>query len=113
MFFVKKNKNVFFLLGLCLFTPGLHAVLSNEARSKGFIYLDEVDPTIRISSRYASSENFVGAPVDGYTIQDHIVLTKMAANALKQAQAAVKKDGYSLVVYDAYRPQAAVDHFMR
>jgi D-alanyl-D-alanine dipeptidase len=113
MFFVKKNKNVFFLLGLCLFTTGLHAILSNEARSKGFIYLDEVDPTIRISPRYASSENFVGTSVDGYTIQDHIVLTKVAADALKQVQDAVKKDGYSLVVYDAYRPQRAVDHFMR
>jgi D-alanyl-D-alanine dipeptidase len=113
MFFVKKIKNVFFLLGLCLFTTGLHAALSNEARSKGFVYLDEVDPTIIISPRYASSENFVGAPVDGYTIQDHIVLTKVAAEALKQVQTAVKKDGYSLVVYDAYRPQRAVDHFMR
>lgn len=113
MYCVKKFQNIFFLVGFCLFTTGLHAVLSNEARSKGFVYLDEVDPTIRISPRYASSENFVGAPVDGYTIQARIVLTKIAAQALKRVQEAVKKDDYCLVVYDAYRPQRAVDHFMR
>jgi len=113
MCFVKKFQNIFFLVVIGLVFSGLHAVLSDEARSKGFVYLDEVNPTIRISPRYASSENFVGIPIDGYTIQDHIVLTQQVAEALKCVQADVKKDGYCLVVYDAYRPQCAVDHFMR
>ena len=40
-------------------------------------------------------------------------MTNQAAQALKKVQEAVSKDGYELVVYDAYRPQRAVNHFMR
>ena len=86
--------------------------LSEETPSKGFVYLHEIDPTILVSLRYQSNENFVGKPVDGYK-KPVVIMTKQAAKALKQAQAAVKKDGYCLVVYDAYRPQKAVDHFVR
>jgi len=86
--------------------------MSKEARDKGFVYLSEVDPTIIISPRYSTTENFVGNIVYGYT-QPVIMLTKQAAEALKQVQQEVTKDGYSLVVYDAYRPQRAVNHFMR
>jgi D-alanyl-D-alanine dipeptidase len=38
-----------------------------------------------------------------------LVLTKEAANALAAAQAYFRKNGYSIVIYDAYRPQATVD----
>lgn len=86
--------------------------ISDEARSKGFVYLHEVDPTIIASVRYATHENFVGKPVDGYKAPV-VIMTKQAAQALKKVQEAVKKDGYCLVVYDAYRPQQAVNHFMR
>lgn len=86
--------------------------MEEVGRAKGFVYLNEIDPTILVSLRYITSNNFVGAPVDGYK-KPHLVLTKQAAEALKKVQAEVKKDGYSLVVYDAYRPQQAVDHFVR
>ena len=86
--------------------------LSEEARSKGFVYLSEVDHTIRISPRYYTSENFVGCQVDGYK-KPVIIMTESAAKALSQVQQEVIKDGYCLVVYDAYRPQKAVNHFMR
>lgn len=109
----KNRVAIFLLLSSCFLITALNAELSKEARSKGFVYLDEVDSTILISPRYATSENFVGAPVDGYTRKDRIVLTKVAAEALKKVQAALASNGYSLVVYDAYRPQRAVDHFMR
>ncbi|KKQ33024.1 MAG: D-alanyl-D-alanine dipeptidase [candidate division TM6 bacterium GW2011_GWF2_37_49] len=85
--------------------------MSQEARDKGFVYLSEIDPTIIISPRYSTTENFVGKIVDGYK-QPVIILTKQAAEALKQVQQEVVKDGYNLVVYDAYRPQRAVNHFM-
>ena len=95
---------------LASFTIGI--CLSPEAREKGFVYLHEIDPTIQVSMRYATHENFVGKPVDGY--KKHVlILTQQAAHALKAVQEAVKKDGYSLVIYDAYRPQDAVNHFMR
>lgn len=85
--------------------------LSEQARSLGFVYLHEIDPTILTSVRYASSENFTGKPVTGYK-KPVIILTKQAAEALKKVQAAIKKDGYGLVVYDGYRPQISVDHFV-
>ncbi len=86
--------------------------LSDSAREKGFVYLHEIDPTILVSLRYLTHENFVGKPVDGY-LQPVVIMTVQAAQALKKVQEEVKKDGYCLVVYDAYRPQQAVSHFVR
>lgn len=86
--------------------------LSEYARSMDFVELSEIDPTILVSLRYITSENFLGTPVDGYR-KTCVVLTRAAAEALKAVQEELKKDGYCLVVYDAYRPQQAVDHFVR
>jgi D-alanyl-D-alanine dipeptidase len=86
--------------------------MSEEARGRNFVYLHEIDPTILVSLRYHSDENFVGKPVDGYK-KSVVILTRQAAEALKKVHDTVKKDGYRLVVYDAYRPQQAVNHFMR
>jgi len=96
---------------ILVYIPSAYA-LTDEARAKGFVYLHEVDPTIRTSVRYHSSENFVGGPINGYN-KPVIILTRQAAEALKKVQASIKKDGYSLVVYDAYRPQQAVDNFIQ
>lgn len=79
---------------------------------KGFVYLDSIDPTIQVSLRYAGENNFVGAPVDGYN-SERVIITQPIAEKLKQIQAELVQEGYSLVVYDAYRPQMAVDHFYR
>ena len=87
--------------------------LTGEARSKGFVYLDEVDSTIQVSMRYASTENFMGRVVRGYEHNgNRAIMTRQTAEALAEVQADVKKDGYSLEVYDAYRPQDAVNDFI-
>lgn len=86
--------------------------LTPEARKKGFVYLHEIDPTILGCVRYGTTENFIGTCVDGYK-KPVIIMTRNAAEALKKVQADVVNDGYSLVIYDAYRPQRAVNHFMR
>jgi zinc D-Ala-D-Ala dipeptidase len=78
----------------------------------GFVALDDVDPTIRQDIRYRSSHNFVGQRIDGYR-EPLCILTRPAARALKRAQARLRPHGYSLKVYDCYRPQRAVDHFVR
>jgi len=83
-----------------------------ESLLKGFVYLHDIDPTIQVSLRYAGEHNFVGVPVDGYN-SEKVIITEPIAKKLKQIQAELKQDGYSLVVYDAYRPQMAVDHFFR
>lgn len=77
----------------------------------GFVYLDEIDSTIRQSLRYYGDKNFIGHSVDGY-LSSRVILTRKAAEALSKAQALLKKDGYSFVIYDAYRPQTAVNSFM-
>lgn len=109
-----KIKKVIFLFSVYSLTAMHNChTLSDAARKKGFVFLHEVDPTILTSLRYATNENFVGTPIDGYKRADVVVLTKQAAKALKKVQCDVKNDGYSLVVYDAYRPQKAVNHFIR
>lgn len=98
-------------LTLLLFMVSYCQALPDLAQKKGFVYLQEVDPTIKISPRYCSQENFLGKIVTGYK-KPIVVLTKQAAQALKEVQKEVKKDGYCLVVYDGYRPQKAVNSFM-
>ncbi|SDJ85619.1 M15 family metallopeptidase [Streptomyces indicus] len=77
-----------------------------------FVALDRVDPTILHEMRYTTAHNFVGERIDGYR-QPVCILTKPAALALHKAQRKLLRQGYSLKVYDCYRPQRAVDHFVR
>ena len=74
-----------------------------------FVALDEVDPTILQDIRYATAYNFVGRRIDGYR-EPECIVTRRAARALERAQAAL--EGYTLKVYDCYRPQRAVDDFV-
>jgi D-alanyl-D-alanine dipeptidase len=99
------------LIICCVFIQFCHAI-PEEFRRKGFVYLHEIDPSILVSLRYCTNENFVGKPVDGYK-KSVVIITQQTALALKKVQEDLKKDGYCLVVYDAYRPQQAVNHFMR
>ena len=78
----------------------------------GFVRLGEAIPDIVLDVRYHGSDNFVGAPVDGYEAPEAI-LTRPAADALRRVQAALRARGFGLKVFDAYRPQSAVDHFVR
>lgn len=82
------------------------------AMPEAFDYLQNIDPTIAIFPRYAQPINFVGEVIDGYKANT-IIITKEAGKALANVQKQLRPYGYSLLVYDAYRPQKAVDHFMR
>ncbi|TLS40320.1 D-alanyl-D-alanine dipeptidase [Streptomyces montanus] len=79
---------------------------------EGFVALRTVDRTIIQEIRYFTPHNFVGERIDGYR-QPLCILTKPAAQALHKAQVKLLRRGYSLKVYDCYRPQRAVDHFVR
>lgn len=79
---------------------------------EGFVYISDVIPTVREDIRYAGSHNFVGCPVDGYFAPRGVLRTE-AALALKSAADAFEAKGLYLLIYDAYRPQRAVDHFVR
>ena len=79
---------------------------------EGFVYIQDIIPSVREDIRYAGDHNFVGCPVDGY-FAPKSVLQECAALALKKASQEFEKMGYGLLIYDAYRPQRAVDHFVR
>lgn len=78
----------------------------------GFVYIKDLIPSITEDIRYAGSHNFIGRPVDGYAAP-RCVLTCEAAKALVAAAEAFAAKGYTFLVYDGYRPQRAVSHFMR
>ena len=78
---------------------------------KDFVYLRDVDPTIRQDMRYAGSGNFTGAKVPGYEAPE-CVLVRQAAEALKDVQSGLRGKGLTLKVYDCYRPARAVAAFV-
>lgn len=77
-----------------------------------FVDLSEVIADLITDIRYYSDYNFVGTRVDGYE-EPVALLTRKAAAALKQAAGEAREKGYRLKIYDTYRPQMAVDHFVR
>lgn len=77
---------------------------------KNFVYLDQIDPTIIQDMMYYNSRNFIGQRINGYKAP-RAIMTNEAALALKNIQQDIKQDNYSLVIYDAYRPVKAVQHF--
>ena len=78
---------------------------------ENFVYLDQVDPTIMQDMMYYNSRNFIGQRINGYN-SPRAIMTKETALALRDIQQEIKQDNYSLVVYDAYRPVKAVQHFV-
>lgn len=77
-----------------------------------FVALQQVDPTILQDIRYLTPHNFTAEPVDGYQAP-MCILTRPAAEALARAQRGFTERGYTLKVYDCYRPQRAVNDFVR
>ncbi|HBS34785.1 MAG TPA: hypothetical protein DEA50_06875, partial [Parvularcula sp.] len=62
--------------------------------------------------RYAGDNNFTGARIDGYK-RAKCLLTPPAVDALSRAGADLQAMGLTLRIFDCYRPQRAVDHFVR
>lgn len=89
-------------------TQGANAAPAHE----GFVDLADYIPGIVVDARYASDQNFMGRPIDGYQAPKAF-MTREAAEKLKVIQRRLTECGLTLRVYDAYRPQRAVDHFMR
>jgi D-alanyl-D-alanine dipeptidase len=86
--------------------------MNAQILKKGFSYLSEVDESIQQELRYFSSNNFIGKKIDGYK-KNTVIISNAAAKALKKVQAELMQMGLSLKVYDAYRPQQSVDHFVK
>jgi len=88
------------------------SVQSQTKLPEGFVYVKTIIPSIKIDLRYCSTNNFIGKPIDGYN-KEVLILSKEATIALKNVQDELQAYNLSVMVYDAYRPQRAVNHFVR
>lgn len=77
-----------------------------------FAFVDEVVPGIRWDAKYATWDNFTGRPVDGY-LANRVVGTRALCSALDRARREAAAFGLGLLLWDGYRPQRAVDCFLR
>jgi D-alanyl-D-alanine dipeptidase len=112
-----KNKNLFIRWGIVLLAVLAilisWVVISNRnPLPDGFVYITDKIPTAILEIRYFSEDNFIGTVIDGYHAPKAI-LNKEAAQALKKAADNLYEQGYYIKIFDAYRPQRAVDHFIR
>lgn len=103
-------KNYFYILILLAFIS-----LGNSQKPvipDGFSDVLVSIPDISIDLRYFSRNNFVGDTINGYQCAK-LILTDAATAQLKHVQEDLQKEGLGLLVYDGYRPQQAVDHFVK
>lgn len=79
---------------------------------EGFVYIDEIIEDCIVDAKYAGTDNFLGRPVAGYDAP-LVVMAREAALGLQKAADMLRPKGYLLKIFDAYRPQTAVDDFLR
>lgn len=117
------------VLAGCLFVTGCGSPAAIKAKAKAagetigpdgvrlsddssdFVLLSEAVPDCILEIRYYSTYNFVGERIDGYE-EPLAFLTAEAADALREVSDELVEKGYRLKIYDAYRPQEAVTHFV-
>lgn len=100
-----------FLMVVIIFLSADKA-LSGQKMPDCFVDVKDVAPSIIIDIRYFTAHNFVGKKIDGYNAP-RCILTRQAAQALSRVQNALQSFSLSLKIYDCYRPQRAVNHFVR
>ena len=86
--------------------------MADFSRPDGFVSVTDLIPDALLDVRYYSTYNFVGERIEGYEAPI-VLLTREAADALAQVNQDMRAKGLRLVLYDGYRPQRAVDHFVR
>ncbi|MGF1556683.1 M15 family metallopeptidase [Paucihalobacter sp.] len=78
---------------------------------EGFVYVKEAIPDIEVSLSYFGTENFVGDTINGYRAHK-LILSSASAKALAKVHAELQSKNLCLLVFDGYRPQTAVNHFV-
>ena len=105
------RNNIILLAQILLFSPACHANQNNSHLPDGFVYIEQITPGIKTDLRYYAGHNFVGKRITGY-LEPKCILTKEAAIALDSAQKNLEQFGLGLKIFDAYRPQRAVNNFI-
>ncbi len=106
------SKRLFFLALIAfasLIPTGINAA---QTLPEGFVYLNDVIPDVKLEMRYYTDNNFTGRRVDGY-LKPRCIISRPAAQALKNVQNDLLAFGLELKIFDAYRPQMAVNNFAR
>jgi len=103
-----KNKILYFIVAFVLVAFSSQDILNLP---KGFVYVKDIVPDLDVELRYFSKNNFVGDTISGYNA-NVLILTKPTAEALKKVQDELQQQNLCLKVYDGYRPQQAVNHFV-
>lgn len=111
---LRKKSVLALLFGLCILQGGQHAMAQNndDTAPDSFLELQEFIPGIHLDLRYFGEDNFVGQIIDGYHAKK-VFMTRESATALSNVQGELAAFDMSIKVFDAYRPQRAVDHFVR
>jgi len=81
-------------------------IASDAAAESLLVDLHALDSTMVIDARYATSNNFTGAPIRGYEA-NRALFRREAAAALVRVSHRLADDGLALKVFDAYRPVRA------
>lgn len=98
---------VVILLNACSGTKEADQIKNDDQ----FVDIKEIIPSVQLDIRYYTKNNFVGSRIDGYDAPK-CLLTRETALALKNVQKELAADQQSLKIFDCYRPQRAVDHFV-
>lgn len=87
--------------------PAIDIAPDSVARAR-LIDIRLVDPTIMVDAKYATADNFTGAPLPGYE-SNRALLRREVAAALARVQRRARQEGVALKIFDAYRPARATD----
>jgi len=102
----------FFLIIVLILIQFSTISYSENNTPEGIVDIQKVIPEILLDIRYYGPHNFLGEKVDGY-MAPKCLLTRQAAECLAKVQKELGQFSLSLKIYDCYRPQRAVDHFVR
>lgn len=84
------------------------AIAPDRAADSLLVDVRTIEPAIVVDLRYATADNFTGAPLPGYSA-NRAYLRREAAEALGRVQRSLRAEGLGLKVFDAYRPARATD----
>ncbi len=110
-----KAKSLFLLrlvVVLLVFTfSNISFAAVSATDSSDFVVITDVVPDAIMEVRYYTLYNFIGDRVRGYE-EPVALVTRETAYALREVNNELLPMGYTIKIFDAYRPQMAVDHFV-
>lgn len=101
-----------FRINVVLITTMSSFYLGGQTLPEGFVFLENEIPNLIVDLRYSKDDNFLGKKVEGYKSGQKAIGTLELAKALKRVQKKLESQGLGLKIYDAYRPQRAVNNFI-